>query len=92
MPIKPHNQDRTASTETSEQVLASIGAQVLHSLGPPGDLQRVQVLPLWTNHFRVNILIGKDVTAARIAHSYFLVVDGDGKIIQCAPRVVRSYS
>jgi hypothetical protein len=39
----------------------------------------------------VNGIIGADVTCARIPHSYFVVADGDGKIIDSTPKVRRLY-
>ncbi len=70
---------------------AVIGKQVLRALGRPGDLQRVQVRPLWEDHYRVNVLVGVDAGSAKVAHSYFLVADGDGNIIACTPRISRRY-
>jgi hypothetical protein len=70
---------------------ASIGRQVLHALGTPGDLQSVQVRPLWEGHYRVNAYVGADAASARVAHSYFLRCDGDGNISTCSPAIARRY-
>ncbi|MBV9122676.1 MAG: hypothetical protein JO112_04915 [Planctomycetes bacterium] len=65
--------------------------QVLHALGRPGDLQRVQVWPLWENHYRVNILVGVDPVSMRVAHSFFLLGDGEGNILASTPEITRQY-
>jgi hypothetical protein len=83
-----------AEAEQQEQQHRStaIGKQVMHALGQPGDLQRVEVRHLWQGYYRVNILVGGDVTSVRIANSYFLVADGEGHIIESTPTITRQYS
>jgi hypothetical protein len=68
-----------------------IGEQVMHVLGEPVDLVQVQVRSLWMNHYRVNVFTGENVTAARIANSYFLSVDGDGNIVASIPQLAKQY-
>ena len=68
-----------------------IGGQVLHALGQPGGLHRVQVRPLWEHHFRVNVLVGQDAASAKVAHSYFLVTDGGGNVLASTPVITRQY-
>ncbi|HLJ93299.1 MAG TPA: hypothetical protein VKU02_08925 [Gemmataceae bacterium] len=70
---------------------AVIAHGVINALGQPGNLHRVQVRPLWQDHFRVNVLVGGDALSARIAHSYFLVADGDGNIIAATPKIAKQY-
>jgi hypothetical protein len=74
-----------------DQQAAIIANSVMHALGQPGDLHRVQVRPLWQDHFRVNVLIGGDAVSAKIAHSYFLVADSAGNIIASTPKIRRQY-
>src|SRR5438270_608195 len=49
-----------------------IGKHVLNGLGEPNDLLQIQVRPLWDRRYRVNIVVGVDITSARVANSYFL--------------------
>ena len=70
---------------------ALIGHYVLHALGEPGAGHRIQVRPLWDDHFRVNVVVGTEVGAASIAHSYFLRADGDGKVLDCTPKIIKAY-
>src|SRR4051812_25601314 len=49
-----------------------IGEQVLHWLGTPDDLLRVQVRPVGGGRYRANVFVGVDVISGRIAHSFFL--------------------
>jgi hypothetical protein len=68
-----------------------IGEQVVHTLGSPDDLLGVSVRPLWKDHYRVNVLVGRNATSARVANSYFLVVDDDGHIVTSSPKIARLY-
>jgi hypothetical protein len=74
-----------------EQANAAIGNRVLHTLGQPGDLHRVQVRALWEDHYRVNVFVGPDAASAKVAHSYFLVTDADGNLLACTPKLTRQY-
>jgi hypothetical protein len=51
----------------------------------------VQVQRLWEEHYRVNVLVGADAASARVAHSYFLVIDGAGRVSACTPELTRQY-
>jgi hypothetical protein len=74
-----------------EAIAARIGAEVLRALGRPAGLHAVQVRPVWGPHFRVNVLVGVGATSAQVAHSYFLEVDGDGKILASSPSITKLY-
>jgi hypothetical protein len=69
-----------------------IRKQVLHTLGEPVGLLRVQVRPLWDKNYRVNVFVGVNVACARVVHSYFVVTDGDGKVLDATPKVQKQYS
>jgi hypothetical protein len=68
-----------------------IGEQVVHSLGTPDDLLEVQVRPIGKDRYRVNVLVGKDATSARVADSFFLTADGEGNILTSSPEIARVY-
>ena len=74
-----------------ERRSATIGGHVLRALGQPGALQGVQVRQLWEGHYRVNVLVGADAASVRVAHSYFLVTDGDGNVLGSMPAITRQY-
>jgi hypothetical protein len=74
-----------------ETLNALVGEQVLHALGEPGDLLKVQVRPLWGGNYRVNVFVGANAACARVAHSYFVVADGDGNVLQANPAINRCY-
>jgi hypothetical protein len=74
-----------------ETLSALLAEQVVHILGEPKDLHKVQVRPLWGNYFRVNVLVGKDASSVRVANSYFLKADGDGNIVESTPKITRQY-
>ncbi len=62
---------------------------VMQALGLQSEPQTVQVRRLWDNRYRVNVFIGKDVVSARIAYSYFLLVNPDGTIIEACPAIAK---
>lgn len=70
---------------------AAIGDRVLHSLGRPADLHRVETRRLWGDHFRVNVFVGAQVGSLTIAHSFFLVADGEGQILTSTPAITKRY-
>ena len=39
----------------------------------------------------MNIFVGADAASAKVAHSYFLVVDGDGRIVESTPKLTKHY-
>jgi hypothetical protein len=65
--------------------------QVVGSLGSPKNLLQVQVRPVGTHRYRANVFVGKDVSSARIANSFFLSTDADGNILSSCPEIVRLY-
>src|SRR4051794_30864240 len=71
---------------------AFLGEYVLRTLGRPPGLHDVQVRRLWQDHYRVNVLVGPDVTSLTIAHSYFLVMDGDGNLGSSDPEITGEYA
>jgi hypothetical protein len=70
---------------------AVIGANVLDSLGRPAKLFRVLVMPLWANHYRVNVITGTDAASVQIPNSYFVKADDDGNILEATPRIRKEY-
>jgi hypothetical protein len=68
-----------------------IRQQVLHDLGEPAGLLRVQVRPLWGAYYRVNVFVGEDAASATIPHSYFVESDADGNVLDASPKVRRQY-
>ena len=69
-----------------------VRSRVMAALGHPPGLYEVTVRPLWENHYRVNVLIGPDVTSVRIAHSYFVEAGDNGDILSATPKIVRQYT
>jgi hypothetical protein len=39
----------------------------------------------------VNVLVGAEAASAKVAHSYFLVADLDGNIVESTPTITRRY-
>ena len=64
---------------------------MVQRLGSPADLLRVQVRPVGGDRYRVNIVVGKQVTSSKIVQSYFVVADGEGNILSSTPTIARVY-
>ncbi|MFO0845501.1 MAG: hypothetical protein U0797_24475 [Gemmataceae bacterium] len=70
---------------------AVVGDYVVGRLGRPPGLRCVQARQVFGSRYRVNVFVGDDTPTARIAHSYFLEADGDGKILSSTPALTRVY-
>jgi len=84
-------QSADVKSHRRETLNALVGEQVLHALGEPGDLLKVQARPLWKGTYRVNVFVGANAACARIANSYFVVTDGDGNVLKASPSITRCY-
>ena len=77
--------------EKREALNNLISEQVIHALGEPIDLRNVQVRKVWDDHYRVNVLVGMNAGSVRVANSYFLVIDSDGRLIGSTPKITKQY-
>jgi hypothetical protein len=84
-------QQKAQRKHQREELNASVRQQVLRALGAPGDLRQTQVRHLWDHCYRVNVFVGAEPNTARIAHSYFVLVDGEGSVIECRPKLTKQY-
>jgi hypothetical protein len=84
-------QHREMEQHKRESLNAVIGEQVIRILGEPGNLLQTQVRLLWNNSYRVNLLVGADVTCAKVANSYFIKTDSDGNILESTPKITKQY-
>ncbi len=91
LPPEPVTQGNTVASHKLEMLNALIGEQVLHALGEPRNLLKVQVRPLWDGNYRVNVFVGADAACAKIPHSYFVVADGDGNVLSATPKIHKQY-
>jgi hypothetical protein len=89
--LQQREQDKEFEKQANAARDTLIEEQVLHRLGTPDDLCNVQVRRLWKDHFRVNVFIGATPTSAKIANSYFIVLDGDGSVVESVPTIVKQY-
>jgi hypothetical protein len=93
LPMAPTSGDREADGPARDRAPAgrAVRSGVLAALGHPPGLYDVAVRPLWADRYRVNVLVGPDPTAVRIAHSFFVEARDDGTILSATPRITRSY-
>jgi hypothetical protein len=68
---------------------AVVRDNILFDLGRPSGLLRVQVTCVWGNNYRANVFVGEDLASARVAHSYFVTADRNGKILTSCPAIAR---
>ena len=86
--------DETPASEVAPERTppnAAIRVSVLTALGRPPGLYRVDVISLWCDHYRVNVMVGPDPSALRIAHSYFVEAGAGGHILTAKPQVLPLY-
>jgi hypothetical protein len=88
-------QEQHQQAEQALQLRRSLEAvirdNVVCDLGRPAGLYQVQVRPLWEDMYRVNVFVGADAASAKVADSFFLQADGEGKILSSAPAITRRY-
>ncbi len=75
----------------SEQLISRVRQQVLRTLGTPPGWHEVQVRPLWDGRFRANVLVGENITSFTITHSFFLVTDDSGTVLESSPQLLKRY-
>jgi hypothetical protein len=68
-----------------------IREQVIQALGKPIDLRNVQVRKVWSDHYRVNVIVCDHAGSVRVANSYFVVIDSDGGLIRATPKITKQY-
>ena len=83
--------DRPPDEAKGAEREGAIRTRVLAALGRPDQPFRVAVVPLWGDHFRVNVVTGADPGSVRIPHSYFVSADARGNIIASTPSIRREY-
>jgi hypothetical protein len=81
----------TDSTSPTWQRHEAIRARVITALGRPARLLKVAVLPLWGDHFRVNVWTGEGASADGIPNSYFVTADDRGAILRADPPIQKLY-
>jgi hypothetical protein len=89
--LQQQKQHADMEQHKTELLNVLIGKQVIHTLGEPGDLHKVQVRRLWEDHYRVNIFRGENALSAKIASSYFVEADSSGNIVASRPAITKQY-
>ena len=70
---------------------AMVGEQVIHSLGKPANLLRVQTRRLWGDYYRVNVFVGESAGCATVASSYFVRADAQGRVLTTDPVIAKRH-
>jgi hypothetical protein len=69
----------------------AICLSIIAALGRPSDFLRITARRVTENGYRVNVVTGNDAASARIAHSYFVTADANGKVTASEPMIVKQY-
>jgi hypothetical protein len=69
---------------------AALARDVLGRLGEPDGLHTVQVKPVSGGKYRVNVYV-RAAASYRVAHSFFVEADGDGRVLASSPAIDRQY-
>jgi hypothetical protein len=85
------DEQKSMERDEREMLNALIAKQVLHTLGSPSRLFKVQVRRLWDDYYRVNVLIGDDAASAKVGNSFFVQADGRGNISASSPKITKQY-
>lgn len=85
--------DEGADTEqrAAERRYTAIVRSVIDALGRPTDFLRATVRPVAGQNYRVNVVTGLDAASARIAHSFFVTADENGKVNGSTPVIQKCY-
>jgi hypothetical protein len=89
-PAAQPDAEALSKNQRAERQATAIAAFVMGALGQPADFRRVTVARLWGNRFRVNVHTG-DGMSTRVAHSFFLAADENGRVIESDPAIARLY-
>ena len=68
-----------------------VAMSVMCALGQPADFLRASARRVSPNTYRVNVFIGPHVASAKVAHSFFVEADNDGKVVSSNPPVKKMY-
>jgi hypothetical protein len=90
-PPAEKNEEAEARDRAARQLAAAVCQAVLSGLGRPADLLSVTVRQVAGHNYRVNVVTGADPACPRIAHSIFVTVDDEGKILNSTPPLARRY-
>jgi hypothetical protein len=85
---QPKDEMKQARSETLNNLISE---QVIHALGTPIDLRNVQVRKVWDDHYRVNVFVGMNAGSVRVANSFLVVSDSDGRLIGSTPTITKQY-
>ena len=91
--LKPDPASRDDGSGRQEDGLleAVVADNILFELGVPPGPHRLQVRRVWGHDYRANLFLGDDAASFKVARSYCLSADGDGKVLACCPPIVRTY-
>jgi len=91
LPVAPPDGEADKEKRSASRRLAAIAQSVMDTLGKPIDFLKATVRPVTGDNFRVNVVIGPNAGSARIAESFFVTADADGKVTNSIPAIQKCY-
>lgn len=88
--VPPVNAPEPADQSANRLVMA-ICRNVVAALGRPDDFLRITARQVTEKAYRVNVVAGPDAASTRIAHSFFITADEEGKITSSTPAIRHEY-
>jgi hypothetical protein len=77
--------------QSAKRVANAICLNIMAALGRPEDFLRITARQVTGSGYRVNVVTGSDAASARIAHSFFITADADGKVTASDPAILKQY-
>jgi hypothetical protein len=93
-PEEPRRPDRKRARQREREaglLEAAARDNVMLAPGGPPPPHRARVRRVWGACYRVNVFVGAGAASLRVAHSFFLRADGDGKALASSPAITRLY-
>jgi hypothetical protein len=83
--------ERNGASPSRCPLEADVARNVLDMLGTPPRLYRVVLRQVSDLKYRANVFVGAGAGIFRVAHSFFLEVDTEGKVVESSPAISRMY-
>ncbi len=88
----PAGSEESKEPDNFTPMASIIRKNVISTLGRPPELLDVVVRELWNDYYRINVLTGVNMIAARMTHSFFVSVNSVGDILKSEPTMTRVYA
>ncbi len=91
LPMTSGPSEKNEAEPAAESSPNALCKNVMAALGRPADFLRITVRRVSSENYRVNVVAGPDISAARIVNSFFITADESGTITSASPKIVKQY-